>query len=187
MSKSSFFFKYAAFLMLDMVLEASSSERTRARMNDLVCCNTSGLQGGGLFRDKVMEIFVRSIKTKLRNLHTSMKDQVLDKAVASLSTISRIVEHDLNSMLAGDQSLQASYDHVGDHAREFMREKVSELDPFSSKRKRIMLLDKSKGLSPFTGMTKEKLDRFAKRGKKNFKRNHVAKAREPNTIMDALE
>ena len=168
--------------MLDLVFEESSSERTKARMDELVCVNTSGLQGGGLFRDKVMEIFVRSIKTKLRNLHSSMKDQVLDKAVASLSTITRIVDHDLHSMCAGDKGLQASYDFIGEEARKFMREKVTELDPFSSKRKnKIQLLDKSAGLSPFTGMTKEKLDRFAKRGRKNFKRNHVAKSREVGT------
>ena len=135
-------------------MEKSSSPRTRMRMDNLVCCNTSGLQGGGLFRDKVMEIFVRSVKTKLRNLHTSMRDQVLDKAIASLSTISKIVDHDISSMCAGDHGLSSSYDYIGEDARKFMKEKISELDPFSSQRKKITLLDKSKGLSPFTGMTK---------------------------------
>jgi hypothetical protein len=161
--------------MLDMVLEESCSPRTRERMDNLLCCNISGLPGGGLFRDKVIEIFVRSVKTKLRNLHTSMKDQVLDKAVASLSTISKIVDHDIQSMCAGNLGLQSSYDYIGDEARNYMREKIAQLDPFSSDRKEIKLIDKSKGLSPFTGMTKERLDQFAKRSQKNFKRNHPVK------------
>jgi hypothetical protein len=49
-----------------MVLEESMSPRTKSRMDSLVCCNTSGLPGGGLFRDKVIEIVVRSVKTKLK-------------------------------------------------------------------------------------------------------------------------
>ena len=69
---------------MDMVLEESMSPRTKERMDNLVCCNTSGLPGGGLFRDKVIEIVVRSVKTKLRNLHMSMTDQILDKSISSL-------------------------------------------------------------------------------------------------------
>ena len=60
---------------------------------------------------------------------------------------------------------------------ESLWEKVTELDPFSSKRKnKNQLLDKSAGLSPFTGMTKEKLDRFDKCGRIFLKCNHVAKS-----------
>ena len=153
-------------------MEASSSPRTRERMDNLVCCNISGLPGGGLFRDKVIEIFVRSVKTKLRNLHTSMTDQVLDKSIASLSTISKIVDHDMHSVCAGHLGLQSSYDYIGEDARKYMKQKISTLDPFLSKRKDIKLLDKSKGLSPFTGMTKGRLEQFAMRAQRNFKRNH---------------
>ena len=60
------FLQYAQYLMLDMVLEESMSPRTKSRMDQLVCCNTSGLPGGGLFRDKVIEIVVRKVKTTLR-------------------------------------------------------------------------------------------------------------------------
>ena len=170
--------------MFDMVLEASSSPRTRERMDNLICCNTSGLPGGGLFRDKVIEIYVRAVKTKLRNLHTSMRDQVLDKAIASLSTISKIVDHDLQAMCAGNLNLQSSYDFIGDDARGYMKEKVDQLDPFSSTRKKVNLLDKSPGLSPFTGMTKERLDQFAKRSKKNFKRNYPVRLADVSLSAD---
>ena len=152
------------------------SPRTKSRMDDLVVCNTSGLQGGGLFRDKVIEIVVRSVKTKLRNLHMSINDQVLDKSISSLSTITKICSHDVKSMCAGDLGLQSSYDHIGPEATTFMKEKVSELNPFSSVRPKVNLIDKSQGLSPFTGMTKSKVVRFAKRNKANYKRNHPAKA-----------
>ena len=65
-SLSTLFLQYAQYLMLDMVLEESMSPRTKSRMDQLVCCNTSGLPGGGLFRDKVIEIVVRKVKTTLR-------------------------------------------------------------------------------------------------------------------------
>ena len=112
------------FLMLDMVVEESMSPRTKARMDNYVCCNLSGLPGGGMFRDKVIEIIVRKVKTTLRNLHMDLNDQILDKSISSLTTISRIVDHDTRSMCAGDLGLHASHDYIGAESREFMREKV---------------------------------------------------------------
>ena len=41
--------KYAAFLLLDDVLEQQASERDKERMNRTVCVNPSGKKGGGLF------------------------------------------------------------------------------------------------------------------------------------------
>ena len=155
-----------------MALEEGASPRTQERMDNLVTCNPSGLPGGGLFRDKVIECVVRSVKTKLRHLHTSMKDQIIDKAVASLSTIGRIADHDLLSMGIEDLGLQSSYDYIGDEAREFVKETVKNIDPFSSERGKVTLEDQSRGLSPFTGMNSEKLTRFVTRAKRNFKRNH---------------
>ena len=155
-----------------MILEESASRRTQQRMDSLVCCNTSGKPGGGLFRDKVIEIVVRSVKTKLRHLHTSMKDSVIDKAIASLSTISRIVDHDLLSMGFEDIGLQTSYNYIGEEAEHFLKEKIKEIDPFSSSRLKVKLIDKSRGLSPFTGMSKERLDKFVTTSKRNYNRNH---------------
>ena len=156
-------------------MEESMSPRTKARMDNLVCCNLSGLPAGGLFRDKVIEIIVRSVKTKLRNLHMNLNDQILDKSISSLSIISKIVDHDSRSMCAGNLGLQTSYDYVGDESKKYMREKIKELDPFDPNRPKITLLDKSKGQSPFTDMNKERIQQFAKRNKKNYKRNHPTK------------
>ena len=155
-----------------MILEHSAAERTKARMDNLVCCNTSGLPSGGLCRDKVMEIIVRSIKDKLKNIHSSMKDQVIDKLIASLSTVNKIVDHDILSMGYDGPGMQSSYDYVGQEARNFMQEKVSSLDPFSLERSPVSLLDKSRGSSPFTDMTSERLTRFVKLCKNNYVRNH---------------
>ena len=41
--------KYAAFLILDEVLEQQASERDQKRMNLSVCVNPSGRRRGGLF------------------------------------------------------------------------------------------------------------------------------------------
>ena len=131
---------------MDMVLEDSMSPRTKSRMDTHVCVNTSGLPGGGLFRDKVIEIVIRSVKTKLRNLHMTVNDQVLDKSISSLSTISKIVTHDMKSMSLENKGLQSSYDYIGSDAKNYMKDKISELDPFLLKRKKISLLDKSQGL-----------------------------------------
>ena len=42
--------KYALYLLLDLVIELSASERSKARMNNLCCVNPSGIKGGYLFR-----------------------------------------------------------------------------------------------------------------------------------------
>ena len=42
--------KYALYLLMDLVIELSSSERTRKRMDQLVCVNPSGTKGGYLYR-----------------------------------------------------------------------------------------------------------------------------------------
>ena len=155
-----------------MVLEQSSSERTKERMDELVCCNTSGLPAGGLCRDKVIEIIVRAVKDKLKNLHSSMKDQVIDKLIASLSTVNKIVDHDAKSMGCEGFGIQASYDYIGEDIRLFMREKIADMNPFNLEREKVDLLDKSQGLSPFSGMTTAKLSRFVKLCKNNYLRNH---------------
>jgi hypothetical protein len=68
--------------------------------------------------------------------------------------------------------IESSYDYVDDDAKIFMRDTIASLDPFNLKRKNVSLLDKSKGLSPFSGMTSDRLTKFVKLGKNNYLRNH---------------
>ena len=42
--------KYALHTLLDLVVELSASDRTRERMDNLVCVNVSGVKGGYMFR-----------------------------------------------------------------------------------------------------------------------------------------
>ena len=160
-----------------MVLEQSSSERTRTRMDNLTCCNLSGLPAGGLCRDKVIEIIVRSVKDQLKNVHSSMKDDVIDKLIASLSTVNKIVDHDMKSMGFEGFGMQSSYNYIDETSQQFIKDTISTLDPFSSVRTKVSLLDKSKGLSPFTAMTMERLSKFVKLGKNNYLRGH------PNQVI----
>ena len=48
--------KYAYSLLLDLVLELNASERTRQRMDNMVCVNVNGKPGEGIHRDKNLNI-----------------------------------------------------------------------------------------------------------------------------------
>ena len=70
---------YARNTLMDLVVELSSSKRSRARMDNLVCINQSGTRGGYQFRDKVNEIYVQDVKGHLDRQHTDHHDlQVRD-------------------------------------------------------------------------------------------------------------
>ena len=65
---------YGRNLIMDMVVELSASERSRARMDHLVCVNLSGTRGGYLFRDKVNEMYVQQVKEQLKRQHSDHHD-----------------------------------------------------------------------------------------------------------------
>ena len=66
--------KYAAALLFDLVLELSASERTRTRMENTVCINTSGKPGDGKHRDLVNEHIVRETKGAIKGMHSNLKE-----------------------------------------------------------------------------------------------------------------
>ena len=66
--------KYAIALFFDLVLEQSASERTRTRMENTVCINTSGKPGDGKHRDLVNEHIVRETKGAIKGMHSSLKE-----------------------------------------------------------------------------------------------------------------
>lgn len=69
--------KYAYSLLLDLVQELRASERTKQRMDNLVCVNVKGKLGEGIHRDKKCEHFVREVKTALKGTHSSLKEIVI--------------------------------------------------------------------------------------------------------------
>ena len=65
--------KYAYSLLLDLMQELKASERTKQRMDNLVCINVRGKPGEGIHRDKKCEHFVREVKNALKGTHSSLK------------------------------------------------------------------------------------------------------------------
>ena len=68
--------KYAMGLLFDVMMELSASERTRARMDNMVCVNNSGKSGEGIFRDKANEHIIREAKTSMAGLHGNLKELI---------------------------------------------------------------------------------------------------------------
>ena len=157
--------KYAAFTVLDLVVEMVASERTRMRMDLYVTLNPSGTPGGGLFRDKFCEICIRAVKTCVRNTHGGLDTVRLEKAIGALSVMSELQQHDRSSVLRGKLGKEHSRDLVGETARELVEENVAKLNPFNKQRKtKYVFQDKSKG-SPFGGFTVAGAERFMSKKK----------------------
>ena len=126
--------KYAAFTLIDLIVELSSSERTRKRM-DLYCViNPSGSKGGGLFRDKFQEHCIRAVKGCIKNTHGGIDDIKLEKEVGGLSVITELVEHNRRSVLRSKLGKEHSKDLVGEVVRNQIEENISKFDPFSNER-----------------------------------------------------
>ena len=161
--------KYAAALLFDLVLELSSSERTRSRMENTVCVNPNGKPGGGTHRDMVNDHVVRETKTAIRGMHSNLKDLNVDKTISSLSIVNQITNHDLKSMLSDRSRGHDTHDYIGEDRRAVMEEEIDKVNPFNKSRVKIDFFEKSRG-SPFSGMNMEKIERFVTRNKKNFNR-----------------
>ena len=161
--------KYASFTMIDLVVELSSSERTRRRMDLHVCINPSGTLGGGLFRDKYEEHCVRAVKGKLRSTHGGIDDIKLEKEIGGMTVISEVIQHNRRSMLRGHYGKQHSQDMIGSDIRSQLEESVSKHNPFSRNRDRGDFFDKSRG-GAFAGLKEENLVKFIENKKMEFKR-----------------
>ena len=160
--------KYAAFTLIDLIVELSSSERTRKRM-DLYCViNPSGSKGGGLFRDKFQEHCIRAVKGCIKNTHGGIDDIKLEKEVGGLSVITELVEHNRRSVLRSKLGKEHSKDLVGEVVRNQIEENISKFDPFSKEREvKQIYFDKSKG-GPFVGLTESDLERFLVRKRREY-------------------
>ena len=90
--------KYAPSLMFDVVDYLGASERTRGRVKGLVTANLSGKAGGNIHLDKLMEHFIREVKTILLNLHRGFSDSLVDTAVSFSNPLRLIVKHELESL-----------------------------------------------------------------------------------------
>ena len=162
--------KYARCLLFDLILELSASERTRQRMDNYVCVNPSGHPGQAIFRDKQNEIFVKADKGALSGLHSNLADIDVMKTIGALSSISAIIKHDRESMLFKSTSSKTSHDYIGLERREIIAEEITKIDPFSTDRPKRLFYDKSRGSSPYHGLTEAWMTTFIERNRTNFNR-----------------
>ena len=113
--------KYSFFLLLDIIVKQTASERSRERMAHMCVVNPSG-QPGGLFRDKVNEHIVRQVKEILDALGiTAAKDLDIQKMVASVTPATLVTEHDLRSCGFPSKFKQHSADLIGKEKTEMIR------------------------------------------------------------------
>ena len=163
--------KYAMGLLFDLVMELSASERTRARMDLMVCVNKNGRPGEGIFRDKANEHIIREAKTSMAGLHGNLKDLNLEKNITSLSIVNQVTAHDRKSMLQNMTS-HSSYDYIGDDKRDVIAQEISKVNPFSKDREKVDFYDKTFG-SPFAKMELSNLSRFMDRNKAKFRKQKL--------------
>ena len=161
--------KYASFTLIDLVVELSSSERTRRRMDLYVTINPSGTEGGGLFRDKYEEHCVRSVKSWLRNTHGGIDDIKLEKEIGGLSIITDLVQHNRRSVLRGKIGKHHSHDMVGQEVRDQLEESVAKYDPFNKRREtKYTFYDKpARGI--YAGLMEENVTKFIESKKREFR------------------
>ena len=161
--------KYASFTLIDLVVELSSSQRSRKRMDLYVVINPSGTKSGGLFRDKFQEHCIRSVKDLLRGMHSGIDDIKLEKEVGGLSVTTEIIQHDRRSVLREKIGKEHSRDMIGSEVRELLEENAVKYDPFNRKRKiRHVFNDRPKN-GIFDGLSTDHMERFLEGRKREYK------------------
>ena len=165
--------KYAASLLIDLVMELSASPRTRERMNQLVCVNPGGKPGQAIARDKRCEHEVRRAKEEMRSLHGPLKDSLVEKRITGQNALHLILEHDRDSLLQNKMS-QSSYDSVGVERRKIIADELEKVEPFSKLRSKVKFKEQ-RSTSVFGSLNFQKLEKFVNMKKTNFNRNCTQK------------
>ena len=166
--------KYAPRLLFNRIWFLQSSERTKARIDLMACCNPSGKRGHSIARDMENEHKVKSTKNILRGLHSQLGDLPVEKAVLGSNILELITGHDRQSMLLLEEGGKSSYRYLSEAQKLKVREEVRRKKPFEYNREKIEFYDKARGV--FSGLTEEKIERFILRNKENFSRNSPHKA-----------
>jgi len=160
---------YARNLVMDLVVEESSSERSRARMDNHVCVNPSGTRGGHLFRDKVNEHYVQQVKVQLGRQHSDHHDVQVQTLIKSLSSMQSLHRHNLKARGHETAGQSHSSDTVGDELRAEMMAITREADPFNLDRPAVRHSGSlhSSG-SPFASLKLATMEAYIESVKENF-------------------
>ena len=158
------------WLLLDEVSYASSSDRTRARVDALACANTSGQRGASVHRDKLNEMIIRKCKNSLKGMHASLEDILVEKTISSMNVCHKIQEHDQESMLLPLSGGGTSQNLFSKEDITEIRNEYRKIQPFNQNREKVFYKTKQDP-SVYCGLTMDDFERFLKRNKTNFSRH----------------
>ena len=82
------------------------------------------------FRDKFNEVKVKEVKKAIQGQHCALEDIKIQTLVGSLSVMTALHKHNLNSRLYEFQSRHTSSDTVGEEKRLLLRGQMERNQPF---------------------------------------------------------
>ena len=125
-----------------------------------------------LFRDKFNEVKVKEVKKAIAGQHCALEDIKIQTLVGSLSVMTALHKHNLQSRLYEFQSRHTSSDVVGEEKRLLLREQMERNQPFDLSR--VPVTDwafKPRG-SPFAGLTEETMEKYLSSVRVKFMLNY---------------
>ena len=105
---------------------------------------------------------MRQGKRCLHRQQGGFDDILLEKDVGGLSAVTTIINQYRSSLLWGKVAKEGSRDHVGERARQELKEQVQLLDPFGPNRKEVSFHQKVRG-SPYAGLMEKDMKRHLAR------------------------
>ena len=119
----------------------------------------------------MFEVKVKEVKKAIKGQHCALEDIKIQTLVGSLSVMTALHKHNLQSRLYEFQSRHTSSDTVGEEKRLLLRDQMGKLQPFDLTR--VPVTDwafKPRG-SPFAGLTEETMVDFIDSVRVKFKLN----------------
>ena len=107
-------------------------------------------------------------KSAIANQHSALRDLSVQTLIRSMSVMQAVHRHNLKSRLFEFQSRYTSSDTVGEEKRTLLKELIEKTDPFNLGRPPVTDFTHKSSGSPFSGLTREKMDSFIKSVKSEF-------------------
>ena len=102
------------------------------------------------------------MKSCLHRQQGGFDDILLEKDVGGLSAITSIIGLHRSSLLSGKMAKERSRDHVGERARQELKEQLKVINPFGSDREAVSFNQKVRG-SPYAGLMERDMKRHLAR------------------------
>ena len=159
--------KYPYSTLMDILVEDSCSERTKARFRNQAVVNLTGRRGDGMFHDKICETCVRAAKTCMRGCHGRLDALLVEKLMSGVSVMEKMCSHNRDSLGMFGAGVEGSHDHVGDHVRQILEERVANANPFGQRVQNIEYAERVRG-SPHHKLKLSEVERFLAKVKKSY-------------------